>query len=125
MTSTHKEKISGPEFIFGIEPPAERNEEALWFCFRGREILLKTNKNPSIILKALDLEELGLSEVREQYLGTLNGVPCYSVELPEDIQAPEGMQFMDLRQAYSEMNESCFTLANKAVQVMEWDRTNQ
>jgi NAD+ diphosphatase len=125
MTSTHKEKISDPEFIVGIEPPAERKEKALWFFFRRREILLKTNKNPGIIPEVLDPAELGLSGIREQYLGTLNGVHCYSVELPEDIQAPEGMQFMDLRQAYSEMNESCFTLASKAVQVMEWDRTNQ
>lgn len=125
MTSTHKEKISDPEFIVGIEPPAERKEKALWFFFRRREILLKTNKNPGIIPEVLDPAELGLSGIREQYLGTLNGVHCYSVELPEDIQAPEGMQFMDLRQAFPEMSETCFTLVSKAVQVMEWDRTNQ
>ncbi len=35
------------------------------------------------------------------------------------------MKFVDLRQAYSEISEGCFTLVNKAVQVMEWDRTNQ
>ena len=35
------------------------------------------------------------------------------------------MKFVDLRQAYSEMSEGCFALVNKAVQVMEWDRTNQ
>ncbi|MGE5328399.1 MAG: NAD(+) diphosphatase, partial [Deltaproteobacteria bacterium] len=114
-----------PEFIIGIEPPVDRTEKALWFIFRGREILLKLKKNPGGIPKLLDCGELGLSRTREQYLGTLEGTHCYSVELPEDAQAPEGMKFVDLRQAYSEMNEKCFALVNKAVQVMEWDRTNQ
>ena len=73
----------------------------------------------------LDFGELGLPGTREQYLGTLEGTHCYSVELPEDAQAPEGMKFADLRQAYTEMSEKCFALVNKAVQIMEWDRTNQ
>lgn len=114
-----------PEFIAGIEPPADRTEKALWFIFRGREILLRLNKNPGAIPRLLDPWELGLSGIREQYLGTLDGTHCYSAELPEDAQAPEGMKFTDLRQAYSEMSEKCFALVNKAVQVMEWDRTNQ
>lgn len=114
-----------PEFIIGIEPPVDRTEKALWFIFRGREVLLKLNKNPGAIPKLLDFEELGLPGIREQYLGTLEGTHCYSVELPEDAQPPEGMKFADLRQAYSEMSEKCFTLVNKAIQIMEWDRTNR
>ena len=62
-----------PEFIIGIEPPVDRTEKALWFIFRGREILLKLHKNPGAIPKLLDFGELGLSGVREQYLGTLEG----------------------------------------------------
>ena len=103
-----------PEFIIGIEPPANRTEKALWFIFRGRELLIKLNKNPGAIPKLLDLGELGLSGTREQYLGTFDGIHCYSVELPEDAQAPEGMKFADLRQAYSELSENCFALVNKA-----------
>jgi NAD+ diphosphatase len=114
-----------PEFIIGIEPPVDRTEKALWFIFRGREILLELNKNPGAIPKLLDCGELGLSGIREQYLGMLEGIHCFSVELPENAQAPEGMKFADLRQAYSEMSEKCFSLVNKAVQIMEWDRTNQ
>jgi NAD+ diphosphatase len=125
MTPIRKESPTYPEFIVGIEPPADRTENAMWFVFRGREILLKIHKNPGAIPKLLDFGELGLSGVREQYLGTLEGTHCYSVELPEGTQAPKGMKFADLRQAYSEISEGCFALVNKAVQVMEWDRTNQ
>ncbi|MCO5381256.1 MAG: NAD(+) diphosphatase [Methanosarcina barkeri] len=125
MTPTHRENSTCPEFIVGIEPPLNRTEKALWFIFRGREILLKLHKNPGAIPKLLDFGELGLSGVREQYLGTLEEIHCYSVELPADTRAPEGMEFADLRQAYSDMSEGCFALVNKAVQIMEWDRTNQ
>jgi len=125
MTRIPRKSPNCPEFIVGVEPPAERTEKALWFIFKGREILLKLNKNPGAIPKLLDFKELELSGIREQYLGTLEGVHCYSVELPEDIKAPEEMKFVDLRQAYSEISEGCFKLVNKAVQIMEWDRTNQ
>ena len=125
MSPISKENPICPEFIVGIEPPADRMEKALWFIFRGREILLKVHKNPGAIPRLVDLRELGLSGIREQYLGTLKGTHCYSVELPDNTDAPEGMKFVDLRQAYSEINEECFALVNKAVQIMEWDSTNQ
>jgi NAD+ diphosphatase len=129
MTPINREKSTRPEFypnfIIGVEPPANRTEKAFWFIFRGREILLKLNNNPGVIPKLVNFGELGLSGIREQYLGALEGTHCYSVELPGDAQVPDGMKFVDLRQAYSEMSEKCFALVNKAVQIMEWDRTNQ
>ncbi|MDY9928159.1 NAD(+) diphosphatase [Methanosarcina sp.] len=125
MTPINRESPIYPKFIVGIEPPAGRTEKALWFIFRGRDILLKVHKNPGAIPRLLDIKELRLPAVREQYLGMLEEAHCYSVELPADARAPEGMEFVDLRQAHSEISEGCFELVNKAVQVMEWDRTNQ
>lgn len=125
MTPTNREKPIHPKFTVGVEPPSGRTEKALWFIFRGRDILLKTHKNPGAVPRLLDFGELGLPAVREQYLGTLEGTHCYSVELPADARAPDEMEFVDLRQAYSEIGEGCFALVNKAVQIMEWDRTNQ
>jgi NAD+ diphosphatase len=125
MTPTNKESHIYPKFITGTEPPVKRTEKALWFIFRGRDILLKTHKNPGAIPRLLDFGELGLPVVREQYLGMLEGTHCFSIELPADAKAPEGMEFVDLRKAHSEISEGCFELVNKAVQVMEWDRTNQ
>jgi NAD+ diphosphatase len=125
MNPTNRENPAHLKFIVGIEPPSDRTEPALWFVFRGRDILLKVKKNPAAIPKLRDFGELGLSAVREQYLGTLEGAHCYSMELEESAEAPEGMEFLDLRRAHAEMGEGCFALANKAVQIMEWDRTNQ
>jgi NAD+ diphosphatase len=125
MTLTNQNNPEPPKFTIGIEAPANRTEKALWFVFKGRDILLKTCKNPGAIPKLLDFEELGLPALREQYLGMLKGIHCYSVELPENSSSPEGMEFTDLRKAYLELTEECFELVNKAVQVMEWDRSTQ
>jgi len=46
MTSKKRENPAFPEFVIGVEPPADRAEKALWFIFRDREILLKLNNNP-------------------------------------------------------------------------------
>lgn len=118
-------KNPDPKFLIAVEPPTDRKEPALWFAFRGREILLRVKKNPGAVPKLQEFGELGLSAVREQYLGTLEGIHCYSVELEEGAEAPEGTEFLDLRGAHAKLSERCFSLVNKAVQVMEWDRTNQ
>jgi NAD+ diphosphatase len=120
MASTSKEENSDHKFIVGIESPADRKEKALWFIFRGREILIKSHKNPGAIPKHLDFGELGLSSIRGQYLGTLEGIHCYSVEVPEDTPAPEEMKFVDLRQAYSEMSEGCFALLTYSPTLKLW-----
>ncbi len=124
-TSSTTKMNPDPKFLIAVEAPADRKEPALWFAFRGREILLKVKKNPTAVPKLQVFGELGISAVREQYLGALEGVHCYSVELEEGVEAPEGTEFLDLRQAHAKLSERCFSLVNKAVQVMEWDRTNQ
>ena len=123
MDSTHRNIIS--RFIIGLEPPSDRAGPALWFAFRGRDLLLYKKHNPLAVPKLKDFGEVGLPVVREQYLGDLEGLHCYSVELEEGTEAPGGMEFLDLRRAHELLGEGCFSLANKAVQIMEWDRTNQ
>ncbi len=74
MTPTNRENPIHPKFIVGIEPPAGRTKKALWFIFRGgRDILIKTHKNPGAIPRLLDIRELGLPVIREQYLGVIEG----------------------------------------------------
>lgn len=71
------------------------------------------------------LSELKVSIVRQQYLGLLEGRPCYSVELAEDAEPPPGMIFQGLRQLFGCLEEDFFWLAGRAVQIVDWDRTHQ
>jgi NAD+ diphosphatase len=70
------------------------------------------------------LSELNITPVRIQYLGTLQGSPCYSAEAKAESANPEGMEFIELRSLYSVLDEDIFLLAGKATQIVSWDQTN-
>ena len=112
-------------FTIGLKAPSSRTEKALWFAFRGRELLLYKKLSPLAVPKLKAFEELGLQAQRLQYLGVLGRLHCYSVELEAEAEAPKGMEFLELKRAYELLGKNCFFLANKAVQIMEWDRTTQ
>lgn len=92
------------------------------FVFRRRDLLLTDD----LALPDFEaLNESGLESIRSQYLGTLDGAHCYSVELAEDAAAPAGTRFRELRSLFGRLDESLLKLAGRAVQIVEWDRAHQ
>ena len=118
----HRESIYKrykPEFT----PNKENNGNAYWFLFNSNELLVEMGKIPEIPYTK-SLEELKINPIRLQYLGTFNGHPCYSGELPSEIQVPRGMAFKDLRSLY-DIIEDLYLLAGRASQIVNWDRSHQ
>ncbi|MFC2014571.1 NAD(+) diphosphatase [Chloroflexota bacterium] len=116
------------ESIYKFYEPAVTSESAngdngYWFVFCSNKLLVKTGDCSIPYLK--DLAELYLSPVRTQYLGILRGHPCYSAEVSPDTTVPEGMSLNELRSLYSLIDEDIFFLAGKAIQIVNWDQTNQ
>ena len=74
--------------------------------------------------RAAEAAALGIAPVRSLYLGELDGVPCRSAELPDDHEPPPGMAFRTLRDLYGRIDEHLWTLAGRAAQLVEWDRTH-
>jgi len=109
-------------YVPAIKAP-ENIGEAYWFAFSASRLLVN-NQQPVVPL-ARSLAELGLSAVSTQYLGTLEGRPCFSAELPPDTGAPAGMSFNDLRSVYSIIEEDLWILAGRALQIVNWDQTHQ
>ncbi|MFC2068153.1 NAD(+) diphosphatase [Chloroflexota bacterium] len=99
------------------------NDYGYWFVFCLTKLLVKPNECTIPCLRSL--AELNLSSVRIQYLGTLQGRPCYSAEVSPDTVVPEGMSFRELRSLYSVLGEDIFLLAGKALQIVNWDQTSQ
>ncbi len=112
-------------FIPKTEPPKEQSQPAWWFAFVGDQLLIRTQSDQVDIPCLLNLSEVGLVPIRQQYLGTLAGTDCYSVELPKDNVPPEGMTFQGLRQLYGHLEENLFSVAGRAFQIVEWDRNHQ
>ncbi|UCG11102.1 MAG: NAD(+) diphosphatase [Deltaproteobacteria bacterium] len=112
-------------FIPAVAPPSEEIRSAWWFVFRDDALLVKLSDETALIPCVADTAELDLRAVREQYLGTLDGRPCYSAQLPDDAVVPEGMTFRGLRSVFGLMEEDLFWIAGRAIQIVNWDQTHQ
>ena len=88
------------------------------------DVLVRDRGDHDELPTAAEAEALGIAPVRSLYLGELDGVPCRSAELPEDHEAPPGMAFRTLRDLYGRVDEHLWTLAGRAAQLVEWDRTH-
>jgi len=109
----------------GVKQPPGDNNPAYWFVFCSNKLLVMVEKDKTTIPYFKSLSELNITPVRIQYLGTLQGRPCYSAEATTETAAPEGMEFKELRSLYEVLDEDLFLLAGKATQIVSWDQTNQ
>ncbi len=115
----------GRTFIPGIKPPQENSKPAWWFAFQGSKLLIEPNGSTAAIPFVSDFKKFGLPLSRRQFLGNLEGNPCYALELAEGLALPEGLTLEGLRQVYGRLDEDLFWLAARAIQIVDWDRTHQ
>jgi NAD+ diphosphatase len=108
-----------------VTPKNEAADEVYWFAFCVNKMLVKVDNDNFNIPYLKDLQVVNISPVRTQYLGILQGHPCYSAEILPDTIAPEGLTFVDLRSLYGIIDEDLFLLAGKAFQIVSWDQAHQ
>ena len=102
----------------------ENSRSTYWFIFNSNNLLINL-KNDDKIPFIRNIEDLNLTPLRSQYLGTLKGHPCYSIEVSPEAKAPDRMEFRDLRSLYEVLDEDIFLLAGKAIQIVNWDKNHQ
>lgn len=112
-------------FVAGIKPPKQRSGPAWWWVFRASNLLVQEIETGADLPFVADVTTLGISPVRQQYLGTLDGVHCFAVEVEKGAEPPPGMTFEGLRVLYGRLPDDLFYLAGRAVQMVAWDRTHQ
>lgn len=120
-------------FVPAYAPPDNRAAPAFWFLFRDAEMLVSLADNGQaalpFIVNPAALKLPGWRVARQQYLGYLQQGPhCFVAELTPDrpeSDLPAGMALLDLRRLYGRLPEDHLWLAGRAVQLVDWDRTNQ
>ena len=112
-------------FIHRVVAPKEKLGAAWWFAFQEDRLLIRAQSSKITVPYLVDFAELGLPVLRQHYLGSLDGRNCYTVEVPKETLAPAGMAFEGLRRIYGGMNEDLFSVAGRAVQIINWDRAHQ
>ncbi len=113
------------KFVSAIVLPGERSGPAWWFAFQENKLLVDCKTDPFAVPLFVDFNELGLTALRQNYLGKLDDRHCYAVEVAEGTVPPAGMVFEGLRQLYGRLDEDLFWIAGRGVQIVDWDRTHQ
>lgn len=126
LFSLKTEFIMSHLFTRKIKPPVSLTSPALWFIFKGDEILVYSNHPDTIIPRAMDIGTFNLEIIRQQYLGTYKDIDCFAVEVAPDTPLPPHMSFKSLRQVYEKIaNDDLYMLAGRAKQILQWDRQSQ
>lgn len=130
-----------------IDTVAKSSAKTWWFICKGAKLLTVTGQSVGepmaestySLPQAASLEELGLSAVRTQFLGYLEGCPCVAAEVEnigekarESLSAGafqnltfQNLTFQNLRSLHTRLPEDLFAIAARAVQLIEWDRNHQ
>ena len=110
-------------FVPSVTPLTETVATALWFIFRGSELLVIDKGETAVLPERSD----GFELVRQHYLGWIEGetaVHCFAAEVSENTETPAGMKFDGLRQLFDQLPTDLLWLAGRAVQIIDWDRTH-
>lgn len=119
-------------FIPAVEPVAETWEAADYepfgrcFAFAGSELLVVESANGSPLLPSWTmLHQWRVTTVRHQFLGILDGEPCWSAEIALDAALPSSAALTGLRALYDRVSEVHYAVAGRAIQIVAWERDHQ
>jgi NAD+ diphosphatase len=111
-------------FVPAVRPPETPSRQAVWFAFKGDRLLVVPAEAETGLPAWEELERLGCTPAAGHYLGRLEDVDCFAVEL-EDCELPDGRTFEGLRALYGRLPEHLFSVAGRAAQILEWDRSHR
>jgi NAD+ diphosphatase len=111
----------------GFEPafasPAGQTADAVCFVWREDKILTRTGDRPALP-RMPDVPDLGIDGARH-YLGRLDGVDCVAIRVAQDVSLPAGWEWRGLRALFLQLPDAWLSLAGRAFQIVEWDRSHQ
>ena len=114
-------------FVSAVNAPAESVGAAFWLIFRGNRVLVRENGRVVALPLLEDVAALGLTFLRQHYLGYLAGDEprhCFAAEVAAGTEPPAGMRFQSIRRLFGRLPETQLWLAGRAVQIINWDRNN-
>jgi NAD+ diphosphatase len=110
-----------PDFIL----PAAESARSMWFVFYEGRLLIKTGDTGQLIPRNRDLANFDIVPIHKQYLGSLDGLPCYAAELLHGRNLPDGFEFEGLRRLFGRLEEELVWVAGRANQLVDWNQSHQ
>ena len=106
-------------------PPATEPAQSLWFIFHEGRLLIRAGGEGQLIPRTLDLAKFGISPIHKQYLGTLDGIPCFAAELTNKHSVSNGFAFEGLRRLFGWMEDEFIWVAGRANQLVDWNQSHR
>ena len=105
--------------------PATESARSLWFVFHDGKLLTKAGGDGQLIPCSRDLADADISPIHQQYLGKLDGLPCYAAVLTENHIVSNGFAFIGLRRLFGRLAEDLIWAAGRANQLVDWSQSHQ
>lgn len=119
-------------FISSSTPPERLEMPAFYFIFSGNHLLIHEEETAVSLPRLTRLTEempfLSHHLLSHTFLGTLEddaSFPCFAAEVPRETTLPDGLAFVNLRQLYGRISDEELTLAGRALQIIDWERTHK
>ena len=112
-------------FVISLNPAPGNTGKDLWFIFRGDKLLVRPTETRAEVPDSQDITGLDQHIISSHYLGTLNGLNCYTAEIDDNAADPDGMSFQELRALLGLLEADFFSAAGRAFQIIHWERTHQ
>lgn len=103
-------------------PRSSCRPDAWLFVFYTNRLLVIEASGEIRIPDNRDLDDIMPLDLSAQYLGDINGHPCYYLDTHEIIDVPAKLAFRDLRSLLGQLDEDIFLLAGRAFQIANWNR---
>jgi NAD+ diphosphatase len=112
-------------FTAVVAPPsAVADRPRLWFVVRGNEVLVRSEGERRALPDTEAMNALFPID-DAHYLGLLDDAACFTVEVSKDFQAPGELFFSGVRDLFGIADEDIYSLAGRAIQIVDWDRSHR
>ncbi|MBN1846950.1 MAG: NAD(+) diphosphatase [Deltaproteobacteria bacterium] len=112
-------------FIPGFEPLSEPSGPALWFIFNEQKLLIVNRDGHEDLPQTSDLKTPSLMTMYQQYIGSLNGKPCYAAEVNGTDPIPAAFVFRGIRSLFGRFEDEAVLVAGLANQLIVWNRNHR
>ena len=112
------------EFDFRLINPGTATQ-AYYFIFNGNNLLWSGNRDFPPPIKDRDWRRAGLAEFPAYFFGAYRGVPCFAVQCEDASLNLPGYQWIGMRRALMEMDETLFAVAGRGRQILEFNSTHR
>src|SRR5215831_13956837 len=108
-----------------LHPPEAPPRAAVWFPFTGDQLLVRSDGEGAALVDDADLAQLCVDFESGQYLGRLDDVDCYAVDVDPAVELPSDITAEGLRALFGRLPEDLYAVAGRAVQILLWDKTHR